>query len=191
MVQSILMDIIICSFNPIPSLQFHNKFIGELFHSIYFCSQDHCYSKDMIHWIRLPNAIAPDQPYDINGIWTGSTTIVNGTPIIMFTGINENNTRNQCQARPGNLTDPTLTEWIKWANNPFISSPNGRDPSTAFQDDQNKNYFIFGFGTDQLGVKLFCFNLDILLIGRIYIHFIRIIMRLFGNVQICSMSQIN
>ncbi|CAF4514263.1 unnamed protein product, partial [Rotaria sp. Silwood2] len=31
----------------------------------------HCYSKDMVHWIRLPNALAPDQTYDMNGIWTG------------------------------------------------------------------------------------------------------------------------
>ena len=83
----------------------------------------------MVHWIRLPNAIAPDQLYDINGIWTGSTTIVNGTPIIIYTGINQNNSQVQCQARPANITDPTLTEWKKWASNPLITSPNGRDPS--------------------------------------------------------------
>jgi len=68
----------------------------------------------MIHWIRLPNAIAPDQPYDINDIFTGSTTIVDGIPIIIYTGINEHGGQNQCQARPVNLTDPTLTEWKKW-----------------------------------------------------------------------------
>jgi beta-fructofuranosidase len=112
----------------------------------------------MIHWIRLPNAIAPDQPYDINGVWTGSTTIFNGVPIIIYTGINENNMQAQCQARPANLTDPTLTEWIKWPTNPIITSPNGRDPSTAFQDNQNNYYLIFGFGTDDLGGQAVLFT---------------------------------
>ena len=112
----------------------------------------------MIHWIRLPNAIAPDQPYDINGIWTGSTTIVNGTPIIMYTGINENNTQNQCQTRPVNVSDPTLTEWVKWSMNPLISNPNGRDPSTAFQDNQNNYYLIYGYGTDELGGQAVLFT---------------------------------
>ena len=112
----------------------------------------------MIHWIRLPNAIAPDQPYDINGIWTGSTSIVNGVPIIIYTGINQNNAQVQCQARPANLSDPTLTEWIKWSTNPLITSPNGRDPSTAFQDDRNNYYLIYGFGTDELGGQAVLFT---------------------------------
>ena len=45
----------------------------------------HCYSEDMIHCVRLPNAIAPDQSYNTNGIWTGSKTIVDGVLVIIYT----------------------------------------------------------------------------------------------------------
>nr|WEI57596.1 putative GH32 family protein [Didymodactylos carnosus]WEI57597.1 putative GH32 family protein [Didymodactylos carnosus]WEI57598.1 putative GH32 family protein [Didymodactylos carnosus] len=118
----------------------------------------HGYSEDMVHWTRLPIAISPDQPYDINGIWTGSTTIVDDVPVIIYTGINENNQEVQCQARPADATDPTMTEWIKFPMNPLITNPNGRDPATAFQDDQNNYYLIYGFGTDELGGQAVLFT---------------------------------
>ncbi|UJR36994.1 hypothetical protein I4U23_029702 [Adineta vaga] len=111
----------------------------------------HCYSKDMVHWIHLPVALIPDQPYDINGIWTGSTTLVNGIPVIIYTGITDIHKEVQCQARPTNLSDPTLTNWTKSFLNPLITNPDGRDPSTAFQDDQNNHYLIYGYGTTDLG----------------------------------------
>jgi beta-fructofuranosidase len=88
----------------------------------------------MVHWIHLPIALAPDHSYDINGVWTGSTTLVNGTPAIIYTGINTENKQVQCQARPANLSDPTLTNWTKSSFNPMITNPNGRDPATAFKD---------------------------------------------------------
>lgn len=112
----------------------------------------------MIHWIRLPIVLAPDRPYDINGVLTGSTTIVNGTPIIMYAGIDENNEQIICQARPANSSDPTLTEWIKSPLNPMITYPFGRDPATAFQDDQNNYYLIYGYGTDELGGQAVLFT---------------------------------
>ncbi|CAF4428899.1 unnamed protein product [Rotaria socialis] len=121
-------------------------------------SPGHFYSKDMVHWIGLPIAIAPEQPYDINGIWTGSTSVVDGVPIIIYTGINETHAQVQCQARPANLTDPTLSKWIKWPSNPLIISPNGRDPSTSFQDDHNNYYLIYGFGSDELGGQAVLFT---------------------------------
>ncbi|CAF5193806.1 unnamed protein product, partial [Rotaria magnacalcarata] len=71
----------------------------------------HSYSKDMVHWIHLPIALAPDQPYDTNGIFTGSITIVDGIPIIIYTGITHDNQQVQCQAQPANISDPTLTTW--------------------------------------------------------------------------------
>nr|WEI57599.1 putative GH32 family protein [Didymodactylos carnosus]WEI57600.1 putative GH32 family protein [Didymodactylos carnosus]WEI57601.1 putative GH32 family protein [Didymodactylos carnosus]WEI57602.1 putative GH32 family protein [Didymodactylos carnosus] len=118
----------------------------------------HCYSEDMVHWIHLPVAIAPDQPYDKNGIFTGSTTLVDGIPVIIYTGITETNEQVQCQARPANLSDPTLTSWIKSPLNPIITHPNGRDPATAFEDDYNNYYLIYGFGTDELGGQAVLFT---------------------------------
>jgi len=105
----------------------------------------------MVHWVRLPVALAPDQPYDINGIFTGSTSIVNGTPVIIYTGITHDGKQVQCQARPADLSDPTLTNWTKVSFNPLITDPNGRDPSTAFQDSKNNYYLIYGYGSADLG----------------------------------------
>jgi beta-fructofuranosidase len=105
----------------------------------------------MVHWMHLPIALAPDHPYDVNGIFTGSTSIINGIPIIIYTGITSDNKQVQCQARPDNISDPTLTNWTKSSFNPLITDPNGRDPSTAFQDDKNNYYLIYGYGTSDLG----------------------------------------
>nr|WEI57589.1 putative GH32 family protein [Macrotrachela quadricornifera] len=118
----------------------------------------HCYSKDMVHWIHLPVALAPDQSYDKNGIFTGSTTIVNGIPTIIYTGITSDNTQVQCQAQPVDISDPTLTNWKKSLLNPLITDPNGRDPSTAFQDDENNYYLIYGYGTKELGGQAVLFT---------------------------------
>merc|ERR1719201_2126668 len=35
----------------------------------------HMKSKDMLHWEHLPVALAPDQPYDCGGIFSGSATV--------------------------------------------------------------------------------------------------------------------
>jgi beta-fructofuranosidase len=111
----------------------------------------------MVHWIRLPIAIVPSEPYDINGIWTGSTTIVNGTPTIIYTGINAAGIGVQCLAVASNLSDATLTNWTKSPLNPLITSPEGRDPSAAFKDSQNNYYLIYGYGTE-LGGQVLLFT---------------------------------
>jgi len=112
----------------------------------------------MVHWIRLPIALSPDQPYDINGVWTGSTSIVNGIPIIIYTGITDTHKQVQCQARPTNISDPTLTNWTKSALNPLITDPDGRDPATGFLDNQNNYYLIYGYGTEDLGGQAVLFT---------------------------------
>jgi beta-fructofuranosidase len=112
----------------------------------------------MVHWIRLPIALTPDQPYDINGVWTGSITLVNDIPVIIYTGISQAHTQVQCQARPTNLSDPTLTNWTKSSFNPIITNPNGRDPATGFKDNENNYYLIYGYGTEDLGGQAVLFT---------------------------------
>jgi beta-fructofuranosidase len=112
----------------------------------------------MVHWIRLPVALVPDHPYDTNGIWTGSTTIVDGIPVIIYTGISDANKEVQCQARPANLSDPTLTNWTKSSSNPLITNPVGRDPATGFKDAKNNSYLIYGYGTNELGGQAVLFT---------------------------------
>lgn len=48
----------------------------------------HCKSKDLLHWERLPAALAPDQPYDENGCFSGSAAETpEGQHLLMYTGV--------------------------------------------------------------------------------------------------------
>lgn len=46
----------------------------------------HVVSSDLAHWQQLPVALQPDTVYDNNGVFSGSATVVNGTPILLYTG---------------------------------------------------------------------------------------------------------
>ncbi|XP_035544998.1 beta-fructofuranosidase, insoluble isoenzyme 1-like [Juglans regia] len=99
----------------------------------------HSVSKDMINWKPLDPAIYPSKPFDINGCWSGSATILPGEkPIILYTGIDPQNRQVQNQAVPANYSDPYLREWVKPDNNPIIVPVGGmnasafRDPTTAW-----------------------------------------------------------
>lgn len=46
----------------------------------------HVVSSDLAHWQQLPIALQPDTVYDNNGVFSGSATVVNGTPILLYTG---------------------------------------------------------------------------------------------------------
>jgi sucrose-6-phosphate hydrolase SacC (GH32 family) len=46
----------------------------------------HWVSKDFTKWAQLPVAIWNDQYYDNSAIYTGSTTIVDGKPVMMYPG---------------------------------------------------------------------------------------------------------
>ncbi|XP_027906601.1 beta-fructofuranosidase, cell wall isozyme-like [Vigna unguiculata] len=101
----------------------------------------HSVSKDLVNWTPLDPAIFPSQPSDINGCWSGSATVLPGNkPAILYTGINPLNQQVQNMAKPKNLSDPFLREWVKSTKNPLmaptsaneINSSSFRDPSTAW-----------------------------------------------------------
>lgn len=135
--------------------------LGALYHVFFQYNPDaaiwgapswgHVVSSDLAHWQRLPNALEPDTSYDRNGVFSGSATVVNGTPILLYTGV-DNFTeygyyyQTQAMATPSPLPpsnpDPLLTHWTKSAQNPIISNtPLGgnhsqfRDPTTTWQQD--------------------------------------------------------
>ncbi|GMH30134.1 hypothetical protein Nepgr_031977 [Nepenthes gracilis] len=94
----------------------------------------------MINWIALEPAIIPSESYDINGCWSGSTTILPGNkPVIVYTGLDHQDIQAQNIALPANLSDPYLREWIKPDYNPIVvASPDinssfFRDPTTAWR----------------------------------------------------------
>ena len=43
-------------------------------------------SKDFVHWTHLREAIWNTEWYDLHAVYTGSTTIVNGKPVIIYPG---------------------------------------------------------------------------------------------------------
>ncbi|KAJ1287240.1 hypothetical protein BS78_03G415900 [Paspalum vaginatum] len=100
----------------------------------------HSVSTDLINWIRLDPAIERTSPSDINGCWTGSTTILKGRqPAIIYTGADTQMRQVQNIVFPKNVSDPYLREWIKPDNNPLIqpigqglNSKQFRDPTTGW-----------------------------------------------------------
>ncbi|KAF5473553.1 hypothetical protein F2P56_010155 [Juglans regia] len=109
----------------------------------------HSVSKDMINWKPLDPAIYPSKPFDINGCWSGSATILPGEkPIILYTGIDPQNRQVQNQAVPANYSDPYLREWVKPDNNPIIVPVGGvnasafRDPTTAWWSNGHWKFVV-------------------------------------------------
>ncbi|KFK38674.1 hypothetical protein AALP_AA3G145300 [Arabis alpina] len=115
----------------------------------------HSTSLDLVNWTPQPPAFNPSQPSDINGCWSGSVTILpNNTPVILYTGIDQNKSQVQNVAVPVNITDPFLKEWSKPTLNPLITTPNGikpdrfRDPTTAWLGHDGEWRVIVGSSTD-------------------------------------------
>lgn len=111
----------------------------------------HSISYDLVNWIHLDIALSPDDPFDINGCWSGSTTFLSGgKPIILYTGGVTMNRQVQNLAEPKNLSDPMLREWVKSSHNPVIThvdgmdSENFRDPTTAWQGPDGLRRVLVG-----------------------------------------------
>ncbi len=48
----------------------------------------HAVSEDLLHWEYLPAALAPDEPYDMDGCFSGSAvTLPDGRHLLMYTGV--------------------------------------------------------------------------------------------------------
>ena len=100
----------------------------------------HAFSANLVHWAHLPVAVWNDRPYDNEAIFTGSATIVNGVPTMVYPGLCNKQDWPSCDtgtllaiAIPSDhANDPTLTNWTKPAYNPIVENTQ-RDPSTAWQ----------------------------------------------------------
>nr|AAB71136.1 acid invertase [Asparagus officinalis] len=124
----------------------------------------HAVSKDLLSWRHLPLAMVPDRWYDINGVWTGSATILpDGRIIMLYTGATNESVQVQNLAVPADLSDPLLLEWTKVDDaNPILVPPPGvgatdfRDPTTAWFEPSDSTWRI-AIGTkdaDHSGVAL-------------------------------------
>lgn len=101
----------------------------------------HAVSDDLAHWRELPVAIAPtpDSP-DRGGVFSGCVVDDNGTPVAVYTGVNDDySVQTQCLA----LGNDDLTEWQKHARNPVVGEVPAhlgqrrdfRDPFVWREDD--------------------------------------------------------
>jgi beta-fructofuranosidase len=88
----------------------------------------HAVSPDMVHWKHLPMALAPTPGGpDKDGVFSGCAVIDNGTPTVIYTGVNP---ETQCVATSGG----NLTEWKKFAGNPVVAAPPAGLETTGFRD---------------------------------------------------------
>ena len=100
----------------------------------------HAVSADMVHWAHLPVAVWNDQPYDSVAIYSGSASIVNGVPTMIYPGLCTKHNWSSCDtgtllalAVPADHAgDPLLTNWSKPSFNPIVNNTQ-RDPSSAWQ----------------------------------------------------------
>jgi beta-fructofuranosidase len=123
----------------------------------------HSTSTDLVNWTPHIPAIYPSQPSDINGCWSGSTTILpTGEPVILYTGINPQSQQVQNLAVPKNLSDPYLREWSKSPKNPLmaptvsnqINASSFRDPTTAWLGPDRRWRVIVGSKRDRQGLAI-------------------------------------
>lgn len=121
----------------------------------------HAVSTDLIHWKHLPLAMVPDQWYDINGVWTGSATILpDGKIMMVYTGDTDQFVQVQNLAYPKNLSDPLLLEWVKYPGNPVMTPPKGigakdfRDPTTAWVGPDGVWRLIIGSKVNKTGISM-------------------------------------
>ena len=81
----------------------------------------HICSRDMIHWIYVKDAVAPQQPACPEGAWTGGSvigpdgvpwlTITAGTNYVDWVETSRFSHQSVCYAHPVDPDDPYLTDW--------------------------------------------------------------------------------
>ena len=113
----------------------------------------HCTSQDLVHWDFKPTALAPDESYDKNGVYSGSAFVLNDQLHLFYTGNLKDHAgervSTQCLAK---AVDDELEAYEKLG--PVIhSQPQGytahfRDPK-IWQHDEHW-YCVLGAQTEQL-----------------------------------------
>ncbi|KAK4719039.1 hypothetical protein R3W88_017377 [Solanum pinnatisectum] len=121
---------------------------------------DHSTSTDLVNWTIHPPALLPSDPFDFNGCWSGSTTILqDGTPAILYTGGVSQKVNLQNLAVPKDPSDPYLVEWIKSPHNPIMTPKEEektwfRDPTTAWLGTDRIWRVIIGNKRENRGTAL-------------------------------------
>ena len=125
----------------------------------------HAVSHDMVHWAHVPVGLwNGDGWYDMHGIFTGSATIDDTGPVLVFPGVCDLYPPGSAgaavpgckygyafgMARPTDGADPLLRNWSKSAHNP-IANDTFDDPSTAWRTRGGEWRLIGHCGDEFLG----------------------------------------
>jgi beta-fructofuranosidase len=126
----------------------------------------HAVSPDMVHWQRLPIALAPTPGGpDSEGCFTGTAVLDNGRPTFLYTGVQTAPLAEATLSDPKNplresqclavATDDTLTMWKKLPA-PVIPTPPAGMKVTGFRDpspwrEGNTWYAVVGSGIPHKG----------------------------------------
>ncbi len=109
----------------------------------------HLTSTDLLHWQEDPIALAPGEPYDLKGCWSGALMAVSGQPHIIYTGV-DNARARIVEAKPN---DNNLISWTKQGviidGRPAGLSDDFRDPY-AFESCGNR-YIVVGTSKNGVG----------------------------------------
>lgn len=95
----------------------------------------HAVSRDLLHWAYLPCALAPDQPYDKDGCFSGSAvTLPDGRHALMYTGVaNEIGPDGAVRSlQTQNIAFGDGVNYEKYPGNPVLTAadlPAGGSPS--------------------------------------------------------------
>eukprot|EP01052_Picozoa_sp_SAG31_P039954 SAG31_NODE_5666_length_2394_cov_1.342919_1_plen_672_part_10 len=132
-------------------------------------SWGHWASRDLATWTQLPVAIWNDQWWDAAAVYSGSATVVDGKPVVIYPGLyapspsppvdsawvdydvrvdHDTRQHSYAMAVPANLSDPFYRNWTKVINgskNPLFTQV-GDDPSSAWQTAAGEWTFIGNTG---------------------------------------------
>ena len=101
----------------------------------------HVASRDLVRWVSLPVALWNDEAWDDSALFTGSATIVDGVPVIIYPGMTQTypGGDNLARATPANLSDPLYVHWRK-SPGP-VANHTHCDPSSAWQTGYGERRF--------------------------------------------------
>jgi len=147
----------------------------------------HAVSPDMIHWQRLPIALAPTPGGpDADGCFTGTAVVANGKPTFLYTGVRTVPTE-QATLRDGHSTlkesqclavaeDDNLLHWKKLSQPVIPAPPPGmevtgfRDPSPWYDEQDKCWYTVVGSGQPRKGGEVLLYKSTDNLHSWTYLH---------------------
>lgn len=103
-------------------------------------SWGHARSRDLVHWEHLPIALAPDQPYDSGGVWSGCAVDTGQGAAVFYTGVEAPASRPQTQCL---ATSEDMVHWRKHPGNPVVKD---RPPGVQEGDFRDPCVFRHGDG---------------------------------------------